>query len=283
MLAVAPHSSYAKYVAARSAIRINHPREAVEALERLDWKKPHISGYYHDFAQALHQLGRHERELEVTELYRERLTGSLQPLEDHVRALGALGRIDEVRRVVAASRATTSIEPGSNSTNVALHASWELTAHGHHEAGKLIAQELVGWLRQQSRSDENDFFIAVGLCASGDPAAAYRIMKRLLTTNGQDLDDLNLAGVVSAAIGNHSDADSISSVLGALREPYLTGWHIYGQAAIAAHLGDKARAVTLLREAIRQGATRVYVDDADWFFLPLRGYAPYEELIKPQG
>jgi serine/threonine-protein kinase len=136
ILAVAPHSSNAKYVAARSAIRINHPREAVEALERLDWKMPHISGYYSDLSQALHKLGKYERELEVTKLYSERLTGSLLPAEEHVRALSALGDVEEVQRVVAASRAKSSIEPGSNPTSVALIASSELTAHGHENAGR---------------------------------------------------------------------------------------------------------------------------------------------------
>jgi len=284
MLAVAPHSSWAKYTVARAALAINHLREGVERLEGLDWRKPHISGYYDDLATALHDLGRHERELEVAELYRERLTGSLLPVEAHVRALSALGRVDAVRRLVASSRAASSIQQVSSPTTVALTASWELAAHGHADAGRQIAAELVAWLRQQPRNDENDFFIAQALCAAGDPASAYPIVRQLLIAQSDDVGYLTLAGVIAAIMGNHSDADSRSSALRGLRQPYLRGAHIFGQAAIAAQLGDKSGAVSLLREAIRQGVPAGgYGSDANWFFLPLHGYAPYEELVKPQG
>jgi hypothetical protein len=64
----------------------------------------------------------------------------------------------------------------------------------------------------------------------------------------------------------------------------------YWRARIAARAGDKERAVALLRQAVAGGL---------WFggfnsptfdfgrsepeFAPLRGYAPYEELLRPKG
>jgi hypothetical protein len=151
------------------------------------------------------------------------------------------------------------------------------------------ARELVKWLRQQPRSDDNDILIARGLCAAGDFASANPIVQALIVSHHEDTYDqervhlLNLAGVIAAALGKRSDAESIASTLGGARGAYLRGWHIYGQAAIAAHLGDKARAVSLLHDAVRHGVAAVQVYDADWYLFPLRGYPPYEELIKPQG
>jgi hypothetical protein len=56
-----------------------------------------------------------------------------------------------------------------------------------------------------------------------------------------------------------------------------TEWH----AAIAGALGDKERAVRLLKQATSEGASM-----ESWHFAPhllaLHGYAPFEKLIEPQ-
>ena len=69
---------------------------------------------------------------------------------------------------------------------------------------------------------------------------------------------------------------------GDLRQPYRGGENIFGKAAIAARLGEKSRAVVLLREAIRRGAFG-QLDDAHEWLIVLRGYPAYEKLMKPQG
>ena len=288
MAAVSPHSTYAKYISARSAIPINHPREAVETLERLGWKKPHISGYYSDLAGALHQLGRHDRELEVAQLYRERHAGSLFPAGAIVRALSALGRVDEVRRVVTSSLSRTSVEPGATPHAVALSAARELVAHGHPDAGRRIAEDLAEWVRQRPASEERDSLVVTALLATGRFASVYPLAKRLLAADSANLAYLTWVGVSAAAMNDGAEVSRVSRALAEMRRPGPEGAVLYGQAAIAAALGERARAVTLLREAIRNGVgivrgADVFEDDADPFFLSLHGYPPYDDLVKPAG
>jgi hypothetical protein len=63
----------------------------------------------------------------------------------------------------------------------------------------------------------------------------------------------------------------------------LFGSHTYWRACIAAHLGDKQKAVKLLKEAFNQGQNYgVYLHN-DMELEPLRDYPPFQELIKPKG
>jgi hypothetical protein len=70
--------------------------------------------------------------------------------------------------------------------------------------------------------------------------------------------------------------------LAGLKKPYLFGWNTYCMACIAAILGDKERAMNLLRDALAQGVGygRLY-DDIN--LENLRDYQPFKELIKPKG
>ena len=71
LLASAPEITFTvAYIAARSAMQINRPREAVEGLEKLGPGAQHTSGYYADLAGSYHMLGEFERELEIAKRYR---------------------------------------------------------------------------------------------------------------------------------------------------------------------------------------------------------------------
>ena len=63
--------------------------------------------------------------------------------------------------------------------------------------------------------------------------------------------------------------------------PYIWGNHTYWGARIASLLGEKERAVMMLREALSQG--RWYTQlHADMDLEPLRDYPPFQELVKPK-
>jgi hypothetical protein len=77
-----------------------------------------------------------------------------------------------------------------------------------------------------------------------------------------------------------------------MEKPWLDGKRTFRAARIVALLGDKDGAVALLREAIAQGAGISEVPDAyGYAFIyshcmdleSLRGYPPFEALIKPKG
>jgi hypothetical protein len=97
-------------------------------------------------------------------------------------------------------------------------------------------------------------------------------------------------GVIAARRGDRAGAERIAEELRQIDRPYLYGESLYSRAMIAASLGDKAAAVQLLREAIAQGLG-IGVEWEGYAVLlhrapemaPLRGYPPFEELLKPTG
>ena len=69
------------------------------------------------------------------------------------------------------------------------------------------------------------------------------------------LDRRGYLGVLAARRGDRAAAMAAERALAELREPYLLGRHTYWRARIAALLGDRERAVTLLRDALKEGRT----------------------------
>ncbi len=68
-----------------------------------------------------------------------------------------------------------------------------------------------------------------------------------------------------------------------LDRPYLFGANTYWRARIAALLGERERAVSLLRDGFAQGRSYGAYLHAEYDLEPLRGYPPFEELLRPKG
>jgi tetratricopeptide (TPR) repeat protein len=89
-------------------------------------------------------------------------------------------------------------------------------------------------------------------------------------------------GALAARRGDRATALTADSALATLRRAYLVGRHTYWRARIASLLGDRARAVTLLRDALREGRTYPMLHgEAD--FAPLHGTPAFQDLIRPKG
>jgi hypothetical protein len=61
------------------------------------------------------------------------------------------------------------------------------------------------------------------------------------------------------------------------------GRESYWQACIAALLGEKERAMTLLHDAYTQGRAFTIWLHRDMDLEPLRDYPPFQELLRPKG
>ncbi len=70
--------------------------------------------------------------------------------------------------------------------------------------------------------------------------------------------------------------------LAAINRPYLHGRTKRWQARIAAMLGERDEAVRLLRSAFREGRRFGIWLHQDMYLESLRGYDPYEELVRPR-
>lgn len=283
MLSAAPHSSFAQYAVGRQAFKLNRPREAVQRFESLGWLGTHRPGYYDDLTIALHKLGEHERELQVAKVFVERNPGSLQPLVPYVRALSALGRVDDVRQVV---KGTLSSPPGlvRSPADVIATATLELRAHGHPREASEMAELLVGWVRQHTLRTPDEALLTRALMLAERYPEALVAARRMPRRNPFELSlALGFEGTSAAAVGDIATAERLSVELAAIKAPYLDGGALYWQAAIAARLARRERAVSLLRGAIEAGNSQVLFSDGLAEFLSLRGYPPYDELVKPKG
>ncbi|MEM7514268.1 MAG: hypothetical protein AAF388_25305, partial [Bacteroidota bacterium] len=69
-----------------------------------------------------------------------------------------------------------------------------------------------------------------------------------------------------------------------LHDPFSRGAVSYYKARVYAILGEKEKAVAELRSSLDQGKPFIWLTvTSDLDFASLKGYPPFEELIKPKG
>ena len=98
-----------------------------------------------------------------------------------------------------------------------------------------------------------------------------------------DVGYVGYLGCIAARTNDAARARSISAELERVRGRYFGAVASYGRARIAALLGDRQRAVDLLRDAITQGLPYGVDLHNDPDFEQLWDYQPYVELVRPSG
>jgi Flp pilus assembly protein TadD len=122
---------------------------------------------------------------------------------------------------------------------------------------------------------------ALALAGRGEEARA--VVERLAGEKPDDPNYLGHLGVPAAGRGDRAGAQRVSAQLDALTQPYLRGRHTLWRVRIAAALGERERAVALLRDALQQGQGYNALFHTVVDFEPLRDYAPFRELLRPKG
>lgn len=292
------------------AMYANRPREVVEVYGRqFPWDvvlKPGEPKGAVDFLMltgALHELGEHEEELKEARRGRGLYPDLLNLRAYEARALVALGRLDEVDKLVDEILAMPSrwgypsccLSRGTPGY-VMLSAAEELRAHGHREASLKMAGRAAEWYRSRTGEEARREDIRSGLGDSLYQAErwdeAETVFGTLAFEHADNIDYKGRLGALAARRGDRAEAERIAEELRRLDRPFLYGNHTFRSARIIALLGDKERAFALLREAVAQGSGSeeeqesygygfIYAHSMD--LESLRGYAPFEELIKPKG
>jgi len=287
-----------------AAIAANHPAEAIQAFTSrgydavTDW--PYGSFF---LAAAYHLLGRHEQELEVARAGRRVFPRSLVPVSAELRALAALGRDDDVFRLLDQARLMQPEGPnlseywGGAGPWQPYEAALELRAHGRLDASRRAIARALALVSEPVRRGLADSSSAAALLGRAmvlyaaerwaDARAAYAALHRADATNPNYLGGL---AVSEARLGHRRDAEALARRLAAMHPPYLSGRVPYWRARIAALLGDRDQAVALLRDAIARGigcAVHTGTPDEDCHremdFESLRGYPPFDDLLRPRG
>jgi Flp pilus assembly protein TadD len=177
-----------------------------------------------------------------------------------------------------------------------LSAAEELRAHGHREDSLKMAGRAVNWYHnrtgEEARREDTRSGLGDALYQTERWEEAKAIFAALASEHTDNVFYMGRLGTLAARRGDRVEAERIAEKLRHIENPYLAGNHTYRSACISALLGDKDRAVTLLREAVAQGSGAneapelygygfMYRHSMD--FESLRGYPPLEELIKPKG
>jgi hypothetical protein len=89
-------------------------------------------------------------------------------------------------------------------------------------------------------------------------------------------------GRTAAAAGDTETAWQVFRWLGDQDAPYTFGEEAVWRARIAAILGDREQAVSLLREALARGLHHGMWFHRDNSLESLRGYPPFDEIALPQ-
>ena len=280
---------------ANCALPTNYPQEAVDLLSKIDLfderlGKEDKGSTGSTLITAYHMLGNHKQELKIARRVRKAYPELLNLLGLEARALAALGRVNDVQKLIEESKTLppqSEYSPGSIMRDIGS----ELRAHGHKEAAIPILNQAVQWF--ESRHQEEKATVANRSALAG---AFYTLDKwdeaeTLFEGLHSELPDdpyygigsCGLLGSIAARKGNREKALKISQEMKDNKTPYLFGIPTYWRARIAALLGDKEGAVNLLQEAIKQGCDyqNLYFSPKD--FESLQDFPPFQQLMKPKG
>ncbi|MFB3111583.1 MAG: hypothetical protein ACE10G_06085 [Gemmatimonadales bacterium] len=95
--------------------------------------------------------------------------------------------------------------------------------------------------------------------------------------------NLGVLGVIAARLGEIEEARRIDDRLAAIDRPYVFGGPMLWRARIAASLGERERAVNLLRDAFGRGTNYGIWLHRDPELASLRDHPPFQELLRPKG
>ena len=277
------------YRVAMRASNLSRPREALDALLGPGMDSAHrrdAQNYWHMLALSYHQLGEYGNELDAARRARSHLPESRSAMSQEIRALTALGNSDGVRARLDTLLAMPR-EGWSHPAWAMIRAAEELRVHGQARAAREVAERAVDWHRSRPAEERNTpvrrWNLAYTLYFLERWEEVEAITAPLVAEFPNDEDYLGLLGAAAARRGNRVIAEAIAARLaglpGVVAVPGKTT--IINRAKIAALLGDKARAVSLLKDAYGEAGTLELHTDID--FEDLRDYAPFQELTKPKG
>lgn len=304
--ALQPASPLFQWLLATSLRQANRPAEAAAIMSTLDpahdigWlTTPRRLFYWRELAAAQHAIGDYVGE-------RKTADGLVRDFPDHTgslyfkarsfagqneprSAIEVLAEIDELAARSSASGSAASIQgvvsPGWTMYNIAE----ELLAHGHRPEAVEAARIAMRWLSGQADSVRNtsghQLLLARCLEMTGAYGEAAAIVARLLQSDPARVSYRALSGVLAARVGDSSTARGIASSLLAGRPGDRSARaRTLGRAQIAAVLGDRAEAVSLL-QAIphRSHPFDFQLFHNDPAFAALRDDAGFKAFIRPRG
>ncbi len=161
-----------------------------------------------------------------------------------------------------------------------------LRKHGHRDAAHKVLDEAIAWW-YQTRHDTKHLRadLAWALYQAARWNDAQRLYEELAEEYPEDTGYLAALGQLAARRGDREEALRISEGLRSVEYP-LREWRATRmRASIAAVLGDREEAMTLLQQVIDRIVPGSYWVGLhrDIDFESLRDYPPFREFLRPKG
>ena len=268
----------------------NRPGEARDRIERAFPPFARLEPPWYDLwvthDQILHLLGEYEQGLQTVREGLGRIPSNLFLMEAEGRELAALGRRDEALEL-AEDILLQPVRPGINPGGALETLAEELRGHGDAEASADVIDLALAWLAEQPEAFRNSpagrTLLGSLLYLREEWAAAGRIFEPMAADSASVVLALGYLGCVAARQGDRETAVRLSEELAQLGWPYMRGSNTLRRARISALLGDRDAAVQLLRRAFSEGLGFGFWVHTDPDLESLRGYEPYEALLRPKG
>lgn len=289
--ALMPGSQESPLLLASVALSEQEPKLAVAALARIDPDRglnlvAPVYWIYQAIAAA--ELGDWSRSLAVARGGQRRFPESIKLHEMAASALARLGRVPEMEQTIAELPAERN--PLIEQARLAVKMWGELWAGGRGDAAQRFITRYAGLLDAVATDTARDTRYVRGqvLWRAGRLAEARAVFTALAArdTGVIRLRDLAQIGITSARMGDRERALQAVQGIAAANPRFQLGTPELLQAEIAAALGERERAVELLRQGLTLGLGLEWMGGAlrgNPDLEPLFGYAPFEELLKPTG
>ncbi len=269
-----------------TSLWLNRPEEALVYFESVDTEDVTSLGaiaYWQVYSATFHLLERHEEELRLVRAARDDNPASLFFASLEMRALAALGRLDEIAALIEDARDWDEGVFWDNG-DFLRSTSLELGAHRYDAEARQYAEMAVEWYRANLVQSEFDIDATYGLARSLYSAEQFEEAETLFATlavaEPDSIGFLGYAAAAAARMGNPVRAQILSDSLTTMQRDFLFGHVPYWRGRIAAVLGQRDVAMDYLREANDMGRRMTWATHADVDLKLLRDYEPFRGFIR---
>jgi tetratricopeptide (TPR) repeat protein len=275
------------------ALRTNRPQEAVDALLSLDPDRGAMRGwmpYWYMLARAYHRLGDDISALEAARSCFERcpaweVESYVDCRREGVMALAALGRLEELKVLLEEILQVSAAGFGRAALGAIETMKGRRNEAGAVELLSFVLPRVDNALAETDWTDpstETPVVVLRLLFVAGRIEEARAQFDQVV--NARDLIRARaFRGFIAASTGDTTQAMEDLSALEEWSGPYLDGSPLYWQASITGALGDRDRALELIRQAHSEGLPITDLEGPPTELAFFRDYGPFLEFMRPKG
>jgi tetratricopeptide (TPR) repeat protein len=279
-------------------LRSNRPREVIDILAPLDEsraREPELN--LPMLLDAYHRLGQYDSALAFVARTRRIEVNNNSDLRglflgEEAASLAALGRVADVAKMMDVMvQQLGADQQGLSVIDLLENAGLELAVHGHEAAAQQAFDRAIAWIKAQPPDQQAApaarRALAAVLNSAGRWDEALALYRSVATADSGDFDAQATLGDLAARSGDRAEAERVERWLTARGRRGKKGaaseyWALYARARIAGLLGERARAIGLLREAVQKGFSGWRVAHRDPDLAPLRDDPAFQEWIRPK-